>query len=110
MIGGQTTNYEYNRAIWQITCNSKDYCRFSANKYIAEYLVNVEKLTINGPEPTPRALQTAIFYKGYIAAFGGRNNQDTSADNYCLNDLLLLNLNTLSWQPIVVYGFTPCGR
>ena len=72
-----------------------------------QYIVTVEQLKIEGPEPTPRALQAAVFYKKYIVVFGGRNYEEES---YCLNDILMLDLNEYKWQPIVVYGFTPSRR
>lgn len=52
-------------------------------------------------------LQTAIFYKRFIVVFGGRNYEEKS---YCLNDVLLLDVTTRTWQPAVVYGFVPAKR
>ena len=74
------------------------------------YIVTAEKLKIDGPEPAPRAFQTAIFYKKYIAVFGGRNDQDIKTGDFCLNDIALLDLSLLKWQSIVVYGFIPSRR
>ena len=71
------------------------------------YIVTIERLSIEGPEPTPRSMQTALFYKKYIVMFGGRTSQ--RASNY-LNDLILLDLEQRKWVPIVVYGFSPSKR
>eukprot|EP00826_Nyctotherus_ovalis_P041425 TRINITY_DN4163_c0_g1_i5.p1 TRINITY_DN4163_c0_g1~~TRINITY_DN4163_c0_g1_i5.p1 ORF type:complete len:179 (+),score=31.29 TRINITY_DN4163_c0_g1_i5:482-1018(+) len=111
LLGGQISKFEYNRSIWQITSDSKSWSKFAQpNKGQVDYIVNVEKLKIEGPEPTPRALQTAVFYNIYIIVFGGRNSGNSVMDGYCFNDLLILNLNTLTWQPLAVYGFAPTQR
>jgi len=108
LLGGQVNKFEYNRSVWLITSDSKSFNKSAQpSKGQVEYLVNVEKLKIEGPEPTPRALQTAVFYKIYIIVFGGRN---ASIEGYCLNDLVVLNLNILTWQPVIVYGFIPSKR
>ena len=66
--------------------------------------VEANRINIEGPVPTHRSLQTAVFYNKYIAVFGGRSV------NQCMNDVLLLDLTVYKWQPIVVYGFHPSKR
>ena len=104
MLGGLVTQYEYNRKIWIIKCNSQQTKTINNSN---TFIVDVEQLKIQGPEPKPRVLQTAIFYKTFIVIFGGRNYEEES---YCLNDLLLLDIKECKWQPIVVYGFIPSKR
>eukprot|EP00830_Metopus_es_P019814 TRINITY_DN7516_c0_g1_i1.p3 TRINITY_DN7516_c0_g1~~TRINITY_DN7516_c0_g1_i1.p3 ORF type:complete len:119 (+),score=9.71 TRINITY_DN7516_c0_g1_i1:3-359(+) len=55
-------------------------------------------------------MQTSVFQKRYIVVFGGKNEMDTDLEIHCLHDLCFLDLDTLKWQPIVIYGFTPSGR
>ena len=114
LLGGQISAYEYNRTIWQIRCNSGKTAELpeaSNNLSVsAKYIVELVKVSTEGPEPTPRAMQTSIFYKKYIVIFGGRNDLEQTPGNYCLNDIMLLDLKELKWKPIVIYGFTPCKR
>jgi len=72
-----------------------------------KYIIEIEKIKTEGPEPSPRALQSAVFYDKYIAIFGGRSNQESCN---CLNDLILFDLTTYHWQPLIVYGFIPSKR
>ena len=110
MLGGQISQYEYNRAIWLIKCNPKENRKVFQNETSftksLKLFVEVEKISIEGPEPSPRVFQTAIFYDKYIAMFGGRNE----SKNDCLNDIILLDISLYRWQPIVVYGFIPSKR
>jgi len=64
-------------------------------------------LNVEGPDP--RTLQAAVFYKNFIVTFGGRNDKG-GPNNYCLNDVMLLDLRLYKWQPIIVYGFVPSKR
>ncbi len=108
--------YEYNSNVWIIRCNSQktnallqaDPARNPAG--LSKYIVEVERLKIEGPTPPRRILQTAVFCNKFIAVFGGRNDRDSGIGSYCMNDLCLLDLDTLRWQMVVVYGFTPSGR
>lgn len=108
MLGGNKTQYEYNRNVWLIRCNSKANQQLSLNsKDVARRLVvEAEKLSTEGPEPVPRALQTAVFCEKYIVVFGGRGE----SAGRCLNDVTLLDLSVCRWQPVVVYGFHPSKR
>lgn len=105
--------YEYNSRVWFISCNSRkaeailqrdQLFKLSSNPH---YIVEAEELKIEGNAPINRVLHTAILYKEFIAIFGGKNNKE---DNYCLNDLYLLNVVKMRWDTLVVYGFTPSGR
>ena len=102
-MGGQIGQYEYNRSIWIIKGDSE------MNQYIPQntkgssknlrYAVKAEKLKIDGPEPNPRTLQTAVFYKKYIIVFGGRNDKDINLGTYCLNDIMIFDIDPCdSWR------------
>jgi len=93
-----------------IKCNSDKNLSIAQNEKcdILKCLVKVEKLKIEGP--TPRSFQTAIFYKKYIALFGGKSDRAVTTGEYCFNDLTILDLELLQYQPIAVYGFVPSKR
>jgi len=80
------------------------------NSTLSKYVVEIEKLKIEGPQPTPRIMQTAVFYKKFIAVFGGKNDKDTSLESHCLNDIMFLDIDKLKWETLVIYGFIPSGR
>lgn len=72
-------------------------------------MVKAEKLKVEGPDP-PRSFQTAVFCKKYIALFGGKSDRASVSGDYCLNDLIVLDLESARWEAIVVYGFAPSKR
>lgn len=111
MVCGHVSQYEYNRSVWLIRSSSRaTQLLINNEKEIStsmKYVVEVEKVKAEGPEPSPRALQSAVFYNKYIAIFGGRSKEDSSN---CLNDLVLFDLAQCRWQPLIVYGFVPSKR
>jgi hypothetical protein len=108
---GHVSQYEYNRSVWLIRSSPRaTQLLINNEKEIStsvKYVVEVEKIKTEGPEPSPRALQSAVYYDKYIAIFGGRSNQESCN---CLNDLILFDLSAYRWQALIVYGFIPSKR
>ena len=108
---GRKSQYEYNKNIWQIKASPINTQLLLENdkemSNTVKYIINLEKINPEGFEPTPRTMQTALFYDKYIVTFGGRSDSENS---YCLNDIVLFDLSLYKWQPIVIYGFIPSKR
>jgi len=73
--------------------------------------VKIEKVTVDGEGPSNRMNMSSIFYNKFIAVFGGKNDSLPIEENkFKYNSFYLLNLNSLSWEILVIYGFTPSPR
>ncbi len=115
-----TTESEYNTQAWILRCNSQKTAlltqalaasKDATTEITAKYVVELEKLRLEGPAPRLRAQQTGVFFTHFVALFGGRNDSECAEpDTHCMNDLCLLDLEKYEWQPVVVYGFVPSAR
>jgi len=66
------------------------------------WILNIDSLTwnkpyINGSAPIPRSLHTATLIGGDMFIFGG-SAQHSDRKLQCINDLSILNIESLSWQ------------
>jgi hypothetical protein len=70
-----------------------------------------KRVVITGLQPIARSDHSAVFLNGYLAIFGGRNDVlYPSYGDSCTGDVSMLNMETLQWDSLRMFGQTPEGR
>ena len=65
-----------------------------------------DKVKTKGKPPSPRFKHSAELFKDYFIVHGGRNDlqYNESLKTVALNDLHLLDLKTMTWNTVAIYG------
>ena len=76
------------------------------------FFLEYEKVESSGRGPCPRSGHTAAFInKRYLMIYGGKNISVFKEEQKPgLNDMHLLDLETLEWQKVAMYGAPPSPR
>ena len=73
--------------------------------------VQTQLITPQGKPPCPRFLHTATLFKHYLVIYGGRCDEIYQEINsVALNDISLYNIESNTWESLVIYGDMPCSR
>ena len=95
LYGGLTTEGKASGDLWVLVINDKPVWK---------------KIETVGKSPVARYHHTTGYIPGYFIVFGGRNDQVYSYTRELVNDIGVLDLESLTWQTVSILGDPPSDR